>query len=196
MTFQSAKRLVRRGRSHNDGGHDEAVVTGESRPSLSPPAVSHRRTSSQSRAQVVVQTSSTHQSVFQTTRGPPQTDSLGLHVVYTPVEAAKADIVFVHGLGGTSCMTWSKNKNIELFWPKMFLPVEEDLCQARVLTFGYNSAVTSTTSSSSRILDFAKDLLFEMKYGRDVENRELRIGEVRARMLSSRPGRRLIGIRG
>ncbi|KAK7966605.1 uncharacterized protein PG986_000882 [Apiospora aurea] len=40
---------------------------------------------------------------------------LGLNVVYTPENGHKADIVFIHGLGGTSRFTWSKNKDPDLF---------------------------------------------------------------------------------
>ena len=64
---------------------------------------------------------------------------LGLHVVYTPENGRKVDIVFLHGLGGASRRTWSKNENPELFWPLKFLPLEPDISLARILTFGYNA---------------------------------------------------------
>lgn len=47
--------------------------------------------------------------------GEADTGPLGLNVVYTPENGHKVDIVFIHGLGGTSQLTWSKYKNPELF---------------------------------------------------------------------------------
>ncbi|KAI1391444.1 uncharacterized protein F4822DRAFT_427295 [Hypoxylon trugodes] len=103
---------------------------------------------------------------------------LGLTVVYTPKDVPKADIIFVHGLGGTSRWTWSKNKDPDLFWPLKFLPLEADICQARILTFGYNAEFRMKGSVSTSILDFAKDLLYDMKYARDYQNEGLNIGDV------------------
>ena len=78
------------------------------------------------------------------------------------------DIVFVHGLGGTSRFTWSKNKN----------PLEPDLCLARIMTFGYNAAFHKTGRSTMLVLDFAKDLLFDLKYAKDQDKEELEVGKV------------------
>ena len=103
---------------------------------------------------------------------------LGLTVVYTPDNAHKVDIVFVHGLGGTSRWTWSKNKNPELFWPLTFLPLEPDLCLARIMTFGYNSAFQKAGSTTTSVLDFAKELLFDLKYAKDQDMGELEVGRV------------------
>ncbi|KAL1859522.1 hypothetical protein VTK73DRAFT_7574 [Phialemonium thermophilum] len=107
-----------------------------------------------------------------------QTGPLGLSVVYTPPDAHKADIIFVHGLGGTSRLTWSKNKSPELFWPGRFLPSEPDICQARILTFGYNATFGRRGNVSTSVLDFAKDLLFELKYAKDEDTKDLQIGQV------------------
>ena len=104
---------------------------------------------------------------------------LGLNVVYSP-EGGKhrADIVFVHGLGGTSRLTWSKHKNPDLFWPLHFLPLEPDVSQARILTFGYNANFQRRARVSVSVLDFAKDLLFDLKYAKDRGKGELDIGSV------------------
>jgi len=104
---------------------------------------------------------------------------LGLTVVYTPDNAHKVDIVFVHGLGGTSRWTWSKHKNPELFWPLTFLPLEPDICLARIMTFGYNSAFQKAGNATTSVLDFAKDLLFDLKYAKDENMEELDVGKVR-----------------
>lgn len=103
---------------------------------------------------------------------------LGLNVVYTPDNGHKADIVFVHGLGGTSRWTWSNNRDPELFWPLTFLPLEPDLCLARILTFGYDASFQKTGSITTSVLDFAKDLLFDLKYAKDQGLNDLNMGSV------------------
>ena len=88
------------------------------------------------------------------------------------------DIVFVHGLGGTSRKTWSKNEDPELFWPLKFLPLEPDFCFTRIFTFGYNANFRKAGNVSTSILDFAKDLLFDLKYAKDEEKKDLDVGDV------------------
>lgn len=102
---------------------------------------------------------------------------LGLNVVYVPEHDHKADIVFMHGLGGTSMHTWSKYKDSELFWPLKFLAHEPDICLARILSFGYNAHFFRAASVSLSILDFAKSLLFDLKYAKDQHNEDLNIGK-------------------
>ncbi len=108
----------------------------------------------------------------------PYTGPLGLNVLYTPKNACKADIVFLHGLGGTSHMTWSKNKDPALFWPLTFLPLEPDICLARILTFGYNASVHRAGNVGTSILDFAKGLLFDLKYAKNEQKEDLNMGIV------------------
>lgn len=65
-------------------------------------------------------------------------------------------------------MTWSKNRNPELFWPLKFLPLEPDIKDARILTFGYDANFRPGSGRNKMsILDFAKDLLYDMKYAKD-----------------------------
>lgn len=109
---------------------------------------------------------------------------LGLNVVYTPKNGHKADIVFVHGLGGTSRWTWSKHKSPDLFWPLTFLPLEPDLCLARIMSFGYNATIRKSTNASTAVLDFAKELLFDLKYATDDQKEDLNIGAVCTRLTS------------
>lgn len=96
------------------------------------------------------------------------------------------DIIFIHGLGGTSRLSWSKNKNLKLFWPLTFLPSEPDICHARTLTFGYNATIVKGGSgrSSTSVLDFAKDLLFDLKYAKDGRTEDLNIGAVSSSVIS------------
>lgn len=80
----------------------------------------------------------------------------------------RADIIFVHGLGGSSRKTWSKHGDPSLFWPATFLPLEPDIEEARILTFGYNSNFRPGSGKNKMsILDFAKDILYDMKYAID-----------------------------
>lgn len=108
-------------------------------------------------------------------------DPLGLTILHEPESAPSADIIFVHGLGGTSRHTWSKNRDLDLFWPREWLPYEPDISSARIMTFGYNSHFSSTSHGKENILnisDFAKDLLFSMKFASGEGERKLEIGSV------------------
>lgn len=111
---------------------------------------------------------------------PSTRDPLGLHLIHRPDDAVpKADIVFIHGLGGTSRSTWSKNRDPDLFWPLMFLPLEQDICNMRIFTYGYNAEVMKAGGrSSTSILDFAKNLLYDMRFFIDDAEADLRIGKV------------------
>jgi len=100
--------------------------------------------------------------------------------VYEPPSLAPVNIIFVHGLGGASHRTWSKHQDPKLFWPQQWLPLEPDICDTRILTFGYNARFRSGGPHKSTITDFAKDLLFGMKYGNesstaDIEKRRVSI---------------------
>lgn len=46
----------------------------------------------------------------------------------------------------------------------------------RIFTFGYNAAWRGATKSVSNITDFAKELLFEMRFGKDSLGEDLKIG--------------------
>lgn len=120
--------------------------------------------------------SSYHLDITGTEQGP--IDELGLHVVYQPSSPAPLDLIFVHGLGGASHRTWSKNQDHNLFWPQKWLPHEPDICSARVLTFGYNARFRSGGPQNMNITDFAKDLLFGMKFGKGTDTEDLGIGKV------------------
>lgn len=89
------------------------------------------------------------------------------------------DIIFVHGLGGHSQRTWSRNHDPSLFWPELWLPLEPDVGIARILTFGYNANFRGSAAgrSISSISDFAKELLFEMRFAKDSNGEELNIGQ-------------------
>lgn len=55
--------------------------------------------------------------------------------------------------------------------------------EARILTFGYNASFRPGSGKNTMsVLDFAKELLYDLKYGRDgtlPELGDLRMGEVR-----------------
>lgn len=105
-------------------------------------------------------------------------EPLGLHVVYNPPGERTADIVLVHGLGGTSRLTWSWKKDLSLFWPEQWLPLEPGMEQVRILTFGYNANFTSPDTDLFNIAEFANDLLLQMKVGNDQNVNSLEMGKV------------------
>lgn len=59
-----------------------------------------------------------------------------------------------------------------------FLPLEPDICLTRILTFGYNANFRTAGNVSTSVLDFAKDLLFDLKYAKDEQKEDLGIGNV------------------
>ncbi|KAK6451809.1 hypothetical protein FP744_10008060 [Trichoderma asperellum] len=111
----------------------------------------------------------------------PSKDPLGLTVIHHPPGERSVDIIFVHGLGGSSRMTWAHNHSLDFFWPLKFLPLEPDINGARILTFGYNGKFRpGSAKNKMSILDFAKDLLYDLKYAQDEsapEPENLRMGE-------------------
>jgi hypothetical protein len=88
-------------------------------------------------------------------------DQLGLVPVNTsPVQHPDGDIIFVHGLGGTSQRTWSYERDPDYFWLP-WLSSEPELSRFRIFTFGYNANWKGSDTVVS-IADFAKDLLLRM----------------------------------
>ena len=128
------------------------------------------------------ESSSGSQDIIDTRRGSEVEaihGKLGLSVLHEPEDGKRhADIVFVHGLGGASRKTWRKDLKPELFWPQTFLPLESDLGQTRTLTFGYNADFRKAGAVHVSVLDFAKDLLWELKNARTDRGDPLEIGEV------------------
>ncbi|KAK8138008.1 NACHT and WD domain-containing protein [Apiospora sp. TS-2023a] len=172
------KRFTSR-RKQSDGGGDNADRGAnqglDSRP-VSPKSSDERRASDSSDVNLASRKMSATSSDSLSRTKTADSGPLGLNVIYTPDNAHKVDIVFVHGLGGTSRWTWTKHRDPELFWPLTFLPLEPDICLARILTFGYNAGFHKTGNVSTSVFDFAKELLFDLKYGKDSELDDLDMG--------------------
>ncbi|KAI1328759.1 hypothetical protein F5Y16DRAFT_409521 [Xylariaceae sp. FL0255] len=102
-------------------------------------------------------------------RKPARSDEpQGLTLIHSPETGATADIIFIHGLGGSSRLTWSNNHDLDLFWPAIWLPKDNDIGQARLFTFGYNADFRAASQSNSLgITDFSNNLLYDMLYGSD-----------------------------
>ncbi|PVH85423.1 hypothetical protein DL98DRAFT_451452 [Cadophora sp. DSE1049] len=86
---------------------------------------------------------------------------LGLVTVHDPAEKVVAELVFIHGLGGGSRKTWTKNDDPDLFWPQEWLPRDRGFSDVRIRTFGYDA--NWGKRSILNIHDFAKDLLSWLK---------------------------------
>ncbi|KAI4206395.1 MAG: hypothetical protein LQ346_001104 [Caloplaca aetnensis] len=82
---------------------------------------------------------------------------LGLNTLYIPTGTTIADLVFVHGLGGGSRSTWTKDGEPSLYWPKEWLPDDPGFQDVRIHSFGYNS--NWEKESSLNVHDFSKSLL-------------------------------------
>jgi WD40 repeat protein len=75
-----------------------------------------------------------------------------------------ADLVFVHGLGGSDLRSWSADGSEQAFWPENWLPQETLLDHTRISTYHYNS-LHDTYGATGNLLDisgFAKDLLAKL----------------------------------
>ncbi|KUI64917.1 Vegetative incompatibility protein HET-E-1 [Cytospora mali] len=109
-------------------------------------------------------TSFSHTSTFgaKISRNPSETKGpFGLTTLYQPGSEDNSNvlvhIVFVHGLGGGSAHTWTKDS---VFWPRDLLPSQDGYSNAAMHSFGYDSDFKA--SNILDICDFAKSLLGNM----------------------------------
>jgi pimeloyl-ACP methyl ester carboxylesterase len=82
-----------------------------------------------------------------------------------------ADVIFVHGLRGDAVKTWSKDN---ICWPRDFL--KNDLKNARIVSWGYDSSVLKPIKSSSQasIFGHVENLLNDVCRIRDSLEAEIR----------------------
>lgn len=90
---------------------------------------------------------------------------LGLTTLYEPdaSSAVLVDIVFIHGLNGSSRKTWSFSKHPDHYWPKSWLPSDPDFVDARIHVFGYQANWKSRQENPLNIHYIAQTLLGELK---------------------------------
>lgn len=93
-------------------------------------------------------------------------DFLGFKVVYCLQKECKVDIIFVYGLGGSSCMIWMKDYNFENFWLFEYLLYEFEIGDVCILVFGYNVKFKLGGGGLQvmLMLDFVKELFYDFKY--------------------------------
>jgi len=90
----------------------------------------------------------------------PSLDQIGLTPVTQPLQPI-VDIIFIHGLEGSSHRTWSWEGNTSNFWPN-WLADEPDLSKVRIHTYGYSARITSP-SNKIRIMHLASKLLLNLQ---------------------------------
>jgi len=170
--YQWQWKRMKSGRSGLDGATGQhssgfqPLVPQQSSPSNVTPLSRHPTAISDIHAQLY----STHQQKRSQDR---RDDPLGLVVLHSPPERT-VDILFIHGLGGTSLRTWCRDRDLGNLWPQLWLP--DELPTARILTFGYNANFSSRKEQTCYTIgDFAADLLFRMRYG---ESTPERLGQV------------------
>lgn len=86
----------------------------------------------------------------------------GLSTISDALETAIADLIFVHGLGGGSRSTWTKDSDPDLFWPQEWLLQDAKFQDVRIHSFGYDS--NWREESILDISDFAKSLLASIQH--------------------------------
>ncbi|KAL8819163.1 MAG: hypothetical protein Q9223_002339 [Gallowayella weberi] len=106
-------------------------------------------------------------------------DPLGLSILHEPKTPPSCDLIFVHGLGGTSRSTWAKGRDLDYCWPQKWLPLEPGIGEARILSFGYNANFAAAGPAPiTGIAHFASDLLYAMKYAKNEDLEELELGRI------------------
>ena len=94
--------------------------------------------------------------------------SRGLMLLYEPsaVENAIVDIIFVHGLTGSSFSTWYNESN-DMHWPTKLL--KKDIPEARIFTFGYDADVASFWGgiSQNRLSNHAENMIGKLSGERE-----------------------------
>lgn len=85
-------------------------------------------------------------------QAPTRQNKLGCHVLYDPSTelAAVVDVVFVHGLTGTSFNTWCRPEDGDVpavHWPHDLL--SKDIPDARIISFGYDADVAGIWNPAS-----------------------------------------------
>ncbi|KAI5793152.1 hypothetical protein EDC01DRAFT_630151 [Geopyxis carbonaria] len=103
-------------------------------------------------------------------------DFFGITPLAVPRDAV-IDVCAVHGLNGHAFNTWvnreldTKADKAGTMWLRDFLPAEMPL--AKIMTYGYNSVLTSATTKKAEVTDFARDLLerlVEVKEGEEKQS--------------------------
>lgn len=106
-------------------------------------------------------------------------DPRGLTILHSPECLPSADIVFIHGPGGSSRATWCKNRDLDLFWPSKWLPLDVQLRTTRISSFGYDAPVMSRDKGKMNgIFHFGKDLLVQLQRLHEDNRGQAPVGKV------------------
>ncbi|KAJ9610041.1 hypothetical protein H2200_006371 [Cladophialophora chaetospira] len=96
---------------------------------------------------------------------------LGITILSQGKEPIEADVVFVHGLGGDSHATWTKDDKL---WPRDFL--SQRIPHARIMTWGYDNDPIHffKRQGHQSILSHSHDLLADVQLEREREDEKQR----------------------
>ncbi|KAL8375675.1 hypothetical protein RB595_006996 [Gaeumannomyces hyphopodioides] len=83
---------------------------------------------------------------------------LGLNLLHDPPDP-RADLVFVHGLGGGSRKTWSKTASQSHYWPQEWLPQDPAFGSVRIHSYGYDSDYMRGNEDCLNVHLFGKSFL-------------------------------------
>ncbi|KLU90348.1 hypothetical protein MAPG_09311 [Magnaporthiopsis poae ATCC 64411] len=83
---------------------------------------------------------------------------LGLNLLHEPSDP-RADLIFVHGLGGGSRKTWSKTASRSHYWPQEWLPQDPAFGSVRIHSYGYDSDYIRGSEDCLNVHLFGKSFL-------------------------------------
>ncbi|KAK9424355.1 putative DUF676 domain-containing protein [Seiridium unicorne] len=93
-----------------------------------------------------------------------------LHVTHRPF----VHLILIHGLGGGSIKTWSKEGNPLAYWPKAWLPQEVGMQHANIYAYGYESGslLGGSTDPALNIATLWESLLNDLKTTTELDGKE------------------------
>jgi pimeloyl-ACP methyl ester carboxylesterase len=93
-----------------------------------------------------------------------------LHCLSNSTRALKANVVFLHGLGGHPFRTWQATRDEGMLWPRW---LAEDIDGVAIWSVGYEAPISRLQGTAMHLVDRAENIL-----GRFVTQLELKDGRI------------------